>query len=199
MFSTQYVALEDMWPNLQQYETCTIAKAMGWVHIPKEHQGATKFDMEVGKGKARDIEGVEIFNGIIFLVAFDFVNTDQCELISRKLPQNSRIEVIHSIILGREDGALQEILVRFAFSISNMRIDGVDEGLHCVLREAHAGGESDRGIWAQMKSSTHFKQPLGKSIALWSAIKAHILLEVKECGGLPEVRVTKGGTDNLLS
>jgi len=50
-----------------------------------------------------------------------------------------------------------------------------------------------------MKSSTHFKQPLGKSIALWSAIKAHILLEVKECGGLPEVRVTKGGTDNLLS
>ena len=69
----------------------------------------------------------------------------------------------------------------------------------CVLREAHAGGESDRGIWAQMKSSTHFKQPLGKSIALWSAIKAHILLEVKECGGLPEVRVTKGGTDNLLS
>jgi len=133
------------------------------------------------------------------LVAFGLVNADQCELISRKLAQNSRIEVIHSIILGREDGALQEILVRVALRISNMRIDGVDEGLHCVLREAHAGGESDRGIWAQMKSSTHSKQPLGKSIALWSAIKAHILLEVKECGGLPEVRATQGGTDNLLS
>jgi len=48
-------------------------------------------------------------------------------------------------------------------------------------------------------SSTHFKQPLGKSITLWSAIQAHILLEVEEGGGLPEVRAAKGGTDNLLS
>jgi len=133
MFSTQYVALQDMGPDLQQYKMCTIAKAMGWVHIPEEHQRATKFDMEVGKGKARDIEGVQKLNGIVFLVTFDFVNTDQCELISRKLPQDSRIEVIHSIILGREDGALQEILVRLAIRISNMRIDGIDEGLHCIL------------------------------------------------------------------
>jgi len=133
MFSTQYAALQDTGPDLQQYKMCTIAKAMGWVHIPEKHQGATKFDMEVGKGKARDIERVEIFNGIIILVAFGFVNTKQCELLSRKLLQDSRIEIIHSIILGREDGALQEILVRFAFRISNMRIDGIDEGLHCIL------------------------------------------------------------------
>jgi len=56
MLSTQYAALQDMGPDLQQYKTCTIAKAMGWVHIPEEHQRATKFDMEMGKGKARDIE-----------------------------------------------------------------------------------------------------------------------------------------------
>jgi len=62
-------------------------------------QGASRgnqVDMEVA-GEGRGIEGVEIFNGIS-LGSFLTCQYDQCELISRN-SQNSRIEVIHSIIL----------------------------------------------------------------------------------------------------
>src|SRR5882762_2574093 len=115
MFSTQYVALQDMGPDLQQYKTCTIAKAMGWVHIPEEHQGATKLDMEVSKGKARDIEGVQIFNGITFLVAFDFVNADQCELGLEAIASHGSYDSFSSSFPTYLSTAVVTILIYFYF------------------------------------------------------------------------------------
>jgi hypothetical protein len=112
MLSTQYAAPEDKRLDLQQDETCTIAKAMRGIHIPEEHERTTKFDSKVSKGHARTIEGVEILQGIVLFTMSDLVNTGESELFPRKFGKDGGIDIINSVILGGEDGAVQEILIR---------------------------------------------------------------------------------------
>jgi hypothetical protein len=61
---------------------------MRGIHVPEEHEGTAKFDSKVSKGKARDIEGVEILQGIVLFTMFDLVNTDESELLSREFSQD---------------------------------------------------------------------------------------------------------------
>jgi hypothetical protein len=71
-----------------QDEMCTIAKTMRRIHVPEEHEGTTKFDSKVRKGKARNIDGVEILQGIVLFTMFDLVNADESELLSREFSQD---------------------------------------------------------------------------------------------------------------
>src|SRR5713226_2085437 len=105
MLATQYGAPENTWSDLKEDESGAIAETMGGIHVPEQHEGAANLDIKVGKGKARGGDGVEVFNGIVLLASFDFVNAVEGEVLSR-------VEVIHSVILGGEDGVLQEVLMR---------------------------------------------------------------------------------------
>jgi len=78
----------------------------------------------------------------------------------------------------------------------NVRVHGVDEAVHRVLLKAHVGRERDgRGL----RASTNLEQPQSKGITVWSGVKAHVLSEVEEGDGLPEMRAGDGSSNNLLS
>jgi len=188
MLATQYGAPENTWFDLKEDESGAIAETMRSIHVPEEHEGAANLDIKVGKGKARGIEGVEIFNGMVPLAILDLVNTVEGELLPRELGKDSRVEVIHSVILGGEDGALQEVLMRLGGRISNGRVDGIHEGLDRVLGKVHGGREGDEGADVSVLASTHFQQPLSKGITLWRVMEVHVPLEMQEGGVPPEGR-----------
>src|SRR5712692_10227543 len=166
MLAIQYGAPENTWFDLKEDESGAIAETMRNIHVPEEHEGAANLDIKVGKGKARGIEGVKIFNGMVPLAILDLVNTVEGEFLPRELDKDSRVEVIHSVILGGEDGVLQEVLMRLGGRISNGRVDGIDEGLARVLGKVHVGREGDGGIDVGVVASAHFQQPLSKGLTL---------------------------------
>ena len=61
---------------------------MRGIHVPEEHEGTAKFDSKVSKGKARDIEGVEILQGIVLFTMCDLVNTNEIKLLAREFGQD---------------------------------------------------------------------------------------------------------------
>src|SRR3981189_281060 len=137
MLPTQDAAPEDPWFDLQQDEACSIAETMRGIHVPEQHEGTAKFDSKVSKGDARNIEGVEILQGIVLFTMSDLVNAGESEKFTRELGKDGGIEVINSVILGGEDGAVQEVLIRVWKG--NVRVESVNEAVHRVLLKAHVG------------------------------------------------------------
>ena len=62
--------------------------------------------------------------------------------------------------------------------------------------KAHVGRERDGG---DLRASTNLEQPQSKGMTVWSRVKAHVLSEVEEGDGLPEMRAGDGSSNDLLS
>jgi hypothetical protein len=78
----------------------------------------------------------------------------------------------------------------------NVRVYGINEAINRVLIKAHVGRERDGRI---LRASTHLQQPQRKGMTVRSGVKTHVLSEVEDGGGLPEMRAGDGSTDDLLS
>ena len=77
----------------------------------KQHKRASWLESETCQGKARGIEGVEKLCGVyVGSVFVDFINAHEDGLLSWKPVKDHLIELIYSIIFGREDGAFKEEL-----------------------------------------------------------------------------------------
>jgi len=117
-------------------------------------------------------------------------------LLSREDIKDGLIELINSIVLGREDGTFKEELV-IHVSLINAWIDGVEQVLDVVLRETHVLRELYGLVRREVRTCTNFQEPLSKSITLWSTIQAHILSEMQDLYMPPQPRLAQRGIDNL--
>jgi hypothetical protein len=115
----------------------------------------------------------------------DGICTHKNGLISRKGVKDDVIKVIDLIVCGRKDGAFEEELVLFVRLIY-VWINGIDQTLDRVVREAHIVRQLDCFVWSEVITGADFEEPLCESVTLWSAIQTHVLLEIEDLDMRPQ-------------
>jgi hypothetical protein len=81
--------------------------------------------------------------------------------------------------VAERNGAFEEELVLF-IGLIYVWINGIDQTLDRVVREAHIVRQLDCFVWSEVITCTDFKEPLCESVTLWGAIQTHVLLEIED-------------------
>ena len=137
MLATQNATPQDHWPDIQQNHTCAVAEAIGRVYVAKQHERASRLDGETCQRESRGIKRVEelcrVDMGCVFS---DLVDAHEDGLLSRKGVEDQLVDMIDCIVLWREDGTLEEELIRL-IALVYIGINVIDESLDGILRETH--------------------------------------------------------------
>ena len=114
MVTPKNATVQDSGANLKENYPGSIAQLILWVKISEEYEWTSRFEGKMSQRQAWDIDRVEKLHRVTFTIfSGGRVCRMQNHFLAWKEVQNGLVHVIHSIILCRENGALQEKVISF--------------------------------------------------------------------------------------
>jgi len=163
----------------------------------KEHEWATWFEGKPCEREAIDSQRVEILYRVsLSLICGDRICSHDDDLVSRELCQNVCVDVIDIIIFAGQDSALCKIVIRLV-ALFYARIEGMDERIE-IVTAVHVWRKSEGSILVRVLCRPNVQEVLGKSVTLWTAVQAHILMEKEKIDVLPQLGVLERSLQNLM-